>query len=196
MYLSFDVAHVFNGSEADEFEAIISTDCGATWTPVVHLAGSTGANSFSTGPINSTSVFSPNAASQWKHILVDVSTYKNNTGLLVGFRGIAGPSGTSQSCYVDNINLRSSSTVVLGIENKMEDMSKFSIYPNPTNDFANLHFDLNNSASISYTVTDIVGNQISNVNLGNLSNGVHNINIDTKDFTSGIYIVSIKTNGE
>lgn len=68
-------------------------------------------------------------------------------------------------------------------------------YPNPTNGMTTVKYSLEEAAEISFEVIDITGKVVFASNEGNKSNGVHVIDIDTKDFNAGVYFYSVIVNG-
>lgn len=69
------------------------------------------------------------------------------------------------------------------------------IYPNPASDIASISIDAkNNTDNYTITITDVMGRIVSSdvINQGKAS-FIHNVNIT--DLTSGIYMVSVESNG-
>jgi len=65
-------------------------------------------------------------------------------------------------------------------------------YPNPFNGVTTLNVSLVKSADLSVIVTNIVGQQVSNIQMGTVSAGNHTVAIDATKLTSGIYFYTIK----
>ncbi len=87
------------------------------------------------------------------------------------------------------------STVATGIDN-IENASINAVYPNPATDMMNVKFSLKNSASVSYTIVNNLGQVVLSENLGTLSAGNHNERIDVSSLSSGLYMFSMLIDGK
>jgi hypothetical protein len=67
-----------------------------------------------------------------------------------------------------------------------------SLFPNPTADFINLEFSLTEATDVTINVTDLTGKVVYSNNLVNKI-GNQGLVINAKDFSNGIYLVSLKT---
>jgi len=67
-----------------------------------------------------------------------------------------------------------------------------SIYPNPTSDYAYIDLNLAKSSVVSVIVTDLVGQQVMNKTMGQLSSGSHNLPIAVSSLKSGIYFFTVQ----
>ncbi|UKN00405.1 T9SS type A sorting domain-containing protein [Paracrocinitomix mangrovi] len=76
-----------------------------------------------------------------------------------------------------------------GLEEDMTE-DKFSVYPNPANDFINVSISLTESENTTINVLDISGKVIATRNLGNIQ-GDKNITISMRDFATGVYFVEM-----
>lgn len=100
-------------------------------------------------------------------------------------------SSNGQFASVENKPFEISSLAVSVEENNI---SAFNIYPNPVSDVATIQFDVTNMSNLSMTMTNSVGAVVRN-NF-NISNGSNLINVDCSDLTSGLYFVTISSNGQ
>jgi hypothetical protein len=69
-------------------------------------------------------------------------------------------------------------------------------YPNPFRGTTSVTVNLQNASSVSLSVSSIVGQQISTENYGTMSAGVHTLNINGANLTSGVYLYTVKINGD
>jgi hypothetical protein len=179
--MTFDVAHRMydaNFGADDKLEVYVSTDCGANWTSVYNKQGST----LATLP-NSTSGFTPAAASDWRNESVSLSSYATSNKLFVKF---VGTSGFGNNLYVDNINIQSLSideAVVEGME----------IYPNPASDVVNVKFDAK-GGNYYVAITDLAGRTVATQTVEN-AEGSQTVAVPVAGLAGGNYIVTIKTDG-
>lgn len=66
-----------------------------------------------------------------------------------------------------------------------------NMYPNPVRDNAKISFELNNSNAVSYQVFDMMGRVVRVMNLGTLSEGVHEVNVSVDGLASGAYMLRL-----
>jgi Secretion system C-terminal sorting domain len=90
----------------------------------------------------------------------------------------------------DNIVIRASATdTLLGTEQVTLDSSKFSISPNPANDFVNISNSENIKVS-SVKITDLNGRVVKQSTFDSVSD----IQMNVSDLSSGIYMMNINSN--
>ncbi len=65
------------------------------------------------------------------------------------------------------------------------------MYPNPVSSQATLSFELTESGNVSYYVFDMTGRIVMNQELGRMSEGSHQININAENLGSGSYILRL-----
>lgn len=71
-----------------------------------------------------------------------------------------------------------------------------SIYPNPVTDNANLSFSLLNQSQVTYSVSDLLGQKVLDIDLGTLSVGDKNYAIDLSNQNPGVYFISLEIDGK
>lgn len=71
--------------------------------------------------------------------------------------------------------------------------NKLSIYPNPSNDKSTISFNLNESAILNLTITDITGSVVLTQNGVSGQSGINAIYIDTKKLENGVYFVNLNS---
>ena len=71
----------------------------------------------------------------------------------------------------------------------------FSISPNPTNEIGYINLGLTESSLIEIIVTDALGRQVDYIKAGILNSGMQRIEMNVGAYNSGVYNVSIKSNG-
>lgn len=76
--------------------------------------------------------------------------------------------------------------------NNVLENANLSLFPNPTADFINLDFTLTESTDVIVNVTDLTGKVVYSNTLANKT-GNQGLVINAKDFSNGIYLVSLKT---
>ena len=71
-----------------------------------------------------------------------------------------------------------------------------SIYPNPFNNKTNISLNIENPCNTTIEIFDLLGNHIKTINHEYLEAGYHNIPVNMKGISSGLYICKIKCGNE
>jgi hypothetical protein len=69
-------------------------------------------------------------------------------------------------------------------------------HPNPFNAMTTFEFALPNSAEVLIEIYDIYGGMVSNINAGTLNPGMHSLNFDAGDLTSGVYFYKLTASSQ
>ncbi len=69
--------------------------------------------------------------------------------------------------------------------------SLLELYPNPSTDFANINFSLNNPANVSIYVFDMQGRIVKHMKLDQLNAGNHHHEFSVQNLKAGIYVVKL-----
>ena len=69
-------------------------------------------------------------------------------------------------------------------------------YPNPFNPSTTISFSLPEASDVNVTIYNMLGQVVAQVINNNFSAGFYSFDFDASDFTSGIYIYSIKAIGQ
>jgi hypothetical protein len=69
----------------------------------------------------------------------------------------------------------------------------FSVYPNPIEGSARVSFYLANSGAVTVSLYSILGQVVTDRNLGVLGAGQHETAIDVQGLPAGIYILRVNT---
>ncbi|WP_107039009.1 T9SS type A sorting domain-containing protein [Brumimicrobium mesophilum] len=84
----------------------------------------------------------------------------------------------------------------VGLEdNELSNINVSQNYPNPFANETTVEFSLKETAEVSYSVVDLTGKVVADVNEGNTFAGEHSITIDGSSFANGVYYLNI-TAGE
>jgi Secretion system C-terminal sorting domain len=65
------------------------------------------------------------------------------------------------------------------------------VYPNPANTEANVTFNLNNTADVNITVTDLSGKVVYSNALGNVAAGKSEVALNTAALSNGVYMINV-----
>ncbi|MFN5032115.1 MAG: T9SS type A sorting domain-containing protein [Flavobacteriia bacterium] len=181
--LNFNVAHArYSASYTEKLQVFVSSDCGQTWNSVWMKSGTALATS-----ANTTSVFTPNSASQWRAECVDLSSYAGQSKLFVKF---VGTNDYGNNIYVDDINI---SNVACSLSVSEVNINDFNLFPNPASDILNVSFEAVNTA-YSITMMDLQGRVVATQELQGLS-GAQNVAIPVAELAKGSYLVSVTSQG-
>ncbi|MBI3510669.1 MAG: T9SS type A sorting domain-containing protein [Bacteroidetes bacterium] len=185
--LSFDVADArYSASYIDQLDVLVSTDCGATWTNVYTKSGST----LATVP-DQTSAFLPTTANQWRNDCVNMTPFVGNNKVFIAFRAT---NGYGNDLYIDNINV-SNAACATGIANAGVGVNNLTLFPNPSNDQANINFNLDHSSDVTINVYNMVGELVYSKLMGNVANGTQNVQMNTAELSNGLYMVELIAGG-
>lgn len=84
-----------------------------------------------------------------------------------------------------------------GIENvNVTNANIHQNYPNPAKDYTTISFNLNKGSSVKLAVTDVLGKVIFSSNQNQMSSGNHEITVNTKGLSAGVYSYTLTINGE
>ena len=137
----------------------------------------------------------------WMRLAYDVF-YDNTTftSTLPVTTSILGATGSDPLVhqYVTGLTfLDSDFGAVVGTPSKQSANSTVSgNYPNPFKGTTGININLQKSASVSLTVSSIVGQQLSTVNYGTMNEGVHTLTLNGENLSSGVYLYTVKINGD
>ena len=84
----------------------------------------------------------------------------------------------------------------VGINYIKENTWSASVYPNPANEFSNLYFNLGSSSNVELTVYNSLGEIVFHQNLGTQTAGNHSLKLNSENFSSGIYNVTLQSSTE
>jgi len=98
--------------------------------------------------------------------------------------------------YIDNVSLKE---LVTGINDKDETLpGAFALhenYPNPFNPSTTITYNIPEVSHVKITVYNLLGEKVEDlINLPHKS-GIHQINFDSKNLSSGIYFYEMKASG-
>jgi hypothetical protein len=68
-----------------------------------------------------------------------------------------------------------------------------TVYPNPATDLAHVKFTLNDAASVSFSVSDLMGRVLISNPAEQMAIGGHQINFSTASLPTGLYNVVVTT---
>lgn len=88
--------------------------------------------------------------------------------------------------------VRLNTSVIAGIKG-IENVSSFSVYPNPAKDNVSISYELKNETSVKVQITDLSGKEIFVSKQGSKS-GKNSVSVNTAAFANGVYVVNFITN--
>ncbi|MGE0568465.1 MAG: T9SS type A sorting domain-containing protein, partial [Bacteroidia bacterium] len=181
--LKFDMSYTgLNGSSNDKLEVQVSTNCGQTWTNAYMNQGA----SMKTTPDNASLMNTPNTAGQWSLVTVPLTSYAGQN-IMVRFRLTA---GAGNVMWLDNINLFDAPTT--GINKSSESIASLEMYPNPAVNEVTMAINSTEKIQGNVTVVNALGQVVYNVPVS-INVGLNEINVNTKEFATGIYHVTLNT---
>jgi hypothetical protein len=82
-----------------------------------------------------------------------------------------------------------------GLGNNNETVVISNLFPNPTTNSTTLNYDLNAATDVTVSVTDVTGKAVYSNTVTNQAIGAHSLEINAKEFNSGIYFVNLTSAG-
>ena len=85
----------------------------------------------------------------------------------------------------------------LGVNDLVENKINLNAFPNPFSNSTNIFYELKESANVTITVFDVLGNKIETLANNESQNaGKHTLEFDAKNHSAGIYLVSVNIGGQ
>lgn len=79
--------------------------------------------------------------------------------------------------------------VVTAVNDVMSPLSTFDMFPNPAVENTNIKFTLKNTNDVKVTVYNMMGQVVYSQNYGAMNAGLNQINVNSADFSTGVYTV-------
>jgi hypothetical protein len=88
-------------------------------------------------------------------------------------------------------------TEVVGIQDKNEGSGYVlhHTYPNPSNEFTNVTFEIPVASNVTLRVTDLSGRVVFENNINNMMPGKHTLPLNTEMLDNGVYMFTLNANG-
>jgi len=83
----------------------------------------------------------------------------------------------------------------LEVDNNSTASTTLNAYPNPANNNVNINFSINESSTVSVSVVSVTGDVVYNNNLGSITAGTYNENINASELANGVYFYTLNVNG-
>lgn len=181
LIFTFKYAYRKRSTSTDEWMRFyVSNDCGETWILRKALHGSGLSDEILGGP------YVP-AEEDW----IDVSvTNINSTFHVSNFRYmIEFENDGGNNFYLDNINIYPTSMTGINEQNKS---LALNCYPNPASDNVTINLTVDKTAEYSIELTNVLGESISTLHNGVLTEGMHSINYNSEGLANGSYFINFK----
>jgi len=185
----FDVAYAQrDATSSDALEVFASSDCGATWTSVYSKQGAALQTCASciNAVIATSYVPDTSTPGDWRTEQITLPGF-NKSNVLVKF---VTTSDNGNNLYLDNINLSQSNPT--GIKKIADSQMNVSIYPNPTNGITNINITAKKASDATVSVMNMLG-QVVTVKQVSLTLGANSVQLDMKEYATGVYNVTINT---
>lgn len=184
--LTMDVAFAQKTEEnRDKLRVYISTDCGDSWNLKKSFSGHTTLKSVEPREEQ----FFP-LESEWHNLAVTNITGSN---LVSGFKfQLYFENDGGNNLFVDNINLSSPTVGLSDLDRRNLNME---LFPNPTDEQSVLKFQLIGEREVDLIIRDITGRIVHSSDMGMLSFGEHQVDLNASSWAAGIYTVSLQVDG-
>ncbi len=87
-------------------------------------------------------------------------------------------------------------TNLLGVHENKNRISELTLAPNPSDANANFSFYLSQPSDATFSVFDVSGRMVREISSAHFSTGKQNLQINTGDFSPGVYFIKSNLNGE
>lgn len=167
----------------DKLLVYYSIDCGASWVLKLPLTVSN-----LTTTTDHTNEFIP-TSTEWVERSINLSAIGSATNVRFKFQFT---SGGGNDIYIDDINI---GDFTIGINDPLNNIGSFNVYPNPTNASAQISFNLiKDVANLSIKVKNAVGQEVTSIINGHsFSQGKYTLKIDEqRKLSSGIYFIEFR----
>ena len=181
MIMTFKYAYKKRSASNDEWlRFYISNDCGESWTLRKNIHGN------DLGSDALASAYNAPAEEDWTEVSI---TNINSAYFTSNFRfKFEFENDNGNNLYIDDINLYPGS-----MANISEDpVAEISVFPNPSESEFNLEFNLLRSGEYEIFIMNALGQRLTDVFNGELSNGQKLLTIDARDIPTGVYFLNIK----
>ncbi len=173
------------GGTAPTIKTEVSEDCGVNWTTIRTVTCT------ETGQPASGGAYYIPTSSQYVWVGTPLASYAGKS-VLVRISGVPGTGGNA--LYIDEISMAQATAID---DNKIEDTYNMNVYPNPAADNANINFTLAKPNTVSVTLMNTLGQQMSTVLASQkLSAGDYKYSVNTSSLPTGIYIVNVVVDGK
>ncbi len=129
---------------------------------------------------------------QWREISIDLSDYKNNTNVMLGWQYVG---NDGDLVAIDNVSLTQGGTSGIGDLSIDEANFKVSNYPNPFSLQTTISLELEKSSDIELVIFNSFGQKIKEVFNGSLNMGDHKFQINAQGLKPGFYYYRLMANG-
>ncbi len=68
--------------------------------------------------------------------------------------------------------------------------------PNPSNGLTSINYSLETAASVTFEITDVTGKVVMTEDMGTMGAGSHVLNVNTEDYSKGVYFYSMTAGNE
>jgi hypothetical protein len=103
---------------------------------------------------------------------------------------------TSDTTIMRDSILRLMGAIPNGINDVVNPLAKFNVYPNPANSAATISISLNQSSNVAINLFDVTGKQVAEIMNENNATGKINKTFSTAALPNGIYVIRINANGK
>jgi hypothetical protein len=171
--------------DADVLKIWTSTDCGKNWAIRKTISGA----ALATVTTPSTAYFIP-GATNWRQETVSIANLLNSTNARIKFQFTC---GDGNNIYIDDVNIIGNT----GIDNEEIENTQISLFPNPSDGTSQLNFELKSKQKVTVLITNLLGQTIDLIDLGEQSAGLKQIKINENgNYGAGVYFIKVQINSK
>ena len=118
------------------------------------------------------------------------SMYSNGQSIYIGFNHDANDMDVLR---LDEITIVESGSAGIEENAVVNGVKLFQNIPNPAKGSTTIKYDLSQSSTVDMEFYDIAGKKIKEINKGQMSPGSYQIDVNTVDFSKGVYFYTLRT---
>jgi PKD repeat protein len=199
--LTFRYAYVpVDQNSKDKLELQMQTNCATSFvgTPRFTRTANTTNPLYDLSPVAGNFTFNnyvPARANitEWKLVTLNNIASAYNAKSVV-FKYVFTP-GAGNNVYIDDVEITTNLTTTGVAPTSPLFKNEFTLQPNPSQGSSMLSFGLTTASQVSITVSNAVGQHLQQVVNSNLNQGDHSYSINTSGLATGLYLVTLTTNG-
>lgn len=131
----------------------------------------------------------------WNHVVLDLCDYIDST-IRIRYHFTSNETITKTGCFIDDVRIYGLGTGTSDINNYHNTVSEISAkcYPVPFSNTLNIEYELSNDSQVRVEVYNVINGKLYEKEMGEISSGLHRIELNTTKYSTGLYYISIRTN--
>jgi hypothetical protein len=183
--MTFELAYALYSATgySDTLRVWASDDCGVTWSTIYEKFD----NNLTTVSNVVTTEFVP-TSNEWRQETIDLSAYANSSDVQLRFEHVC---DYENNLYIDDVNISSTPATTV---NKLSNLDKVQVYPNPASERLHVKLDLVRISDIEIELVNAFGQTVARRTASNIQDELFLLNIH--QLLPGFYTLNVLANGQ